>query len=522
MKKILKQIQSTKISYELRRGLEKESLRVTPDGHISERPHFEKLGSALTHPFITTDYSEALLEFVTPVFNNPREMLDFLKDLHLFTLKQIGDEVLWANSMPCLLKKEETIPLAYYGSSNIGTMKTLYRKGLKSRYGSGMQVISGIHFNFSLTDSFFKDLQAVKESSTKMSSLRDFKSSRYMNATRNIHKFSWLIPFIFGASPAICRSFLNKAPNSFGLKEFDKHGTLSFDGATSLRQSNLGYTNSKQDNIEVCYNNVESYAKGLRHAISTNEPDYESINLANNGELGQLNSNILQLENEYYSSVRPKRVTLIGESPTTALLNRGVEYIELRSVDINPFSPIGIDLEQVLFLDVFLIYCLLKDHDGTCNVRNKSFRENQEKVARHGRLKGLTLFNGKIEISAKEWAKESFEEFLIIAQKLDSELGSNEYTRAIQNFSNSIEDTSLLYSEKILTEMKDSGDCFFSSTLKRSQEISKFLKSEPLSQEKEVRFKEQAILSLLKQKEIENSDKLEFPTFLKQYFELSK
>ncbi len=515
MKEVLNQLSNIKLSSELRRGLEKESLRVTPEGYISEKPHFESLGSALTHPSITTDYSEALLEFVTPIYNDPREMLKYLEELHLFTLKQMGDELLWANSMPCLLKKEESIPIANYGSSNVGKMKTTYRKGLKARYGSAMQAISGIHFNFSLTDQFFEEFQKVRENKENF---QTFKSARYMNATRNIHRFSWLIPFLFGSSPAICRSFLNKAPEDYNLQEFDDKGTLYFEGATSLRLSNLGYTNSSQNKIKVCYNEIESYAKGLREAITTSEPLYEKIGLEEAGDYKQLNTNILQIENEYYSGVRPKRVTQSGESPTNALLSRGVEYIELRSVDVNAFSPIGIDLEQVLFLDVFLVFCLLKDHDGLCPERTKRFRENQELVARYGRKENLVLFDGKEEISATEWAKISFAEFLEVAAKLDAETGKSEYTEAVEKFSKTIKDTSGLYSERILTEMQNSGKCFFSSTLSRSHKTAEKLRASELSKDAEEKLVQQALASHQKQKEIEASDKTDFTTFLNEYF----
>ncbi|MBK25763.1 MAG: glutamate--cysteine ligase [Halobacteriovorax sp.] len=515
MKAVLNQLKNINISSELRRGLEKESLRVSPEGYISEKPHMESLGSALTHPFITTDYSEALLEFVTPIYNDPKKMLTFLEELHIYTLKNMGNEVLWANSMPCLLKKEETIPIANYGSSNIGTMKSVYRKGLKARYGSAMQVISGIHFNFSLTDNFFEKYQEIKEDN---SSLQNFKSARYMNATRNIHRFSWLIPFLFGSSPAICRSFLNKAPKDFGLQEFDDKGTLFFEGATSLRLSNLGYTNSSQNKIKICYNEIDSYAKGLREAITTPEPSYEKINGSDPSIFNQLNSNILQIENEYYSGVRPKRVTNSGESPTNALLKRGVEYIELRSVDVNPYSPIGIDLEQVLFLDVFLVYCILKDHDGLCEERTKRFRENQESVARHGRQKNLTLFNGTEEVSAITWAQECFEAFLEIAEKIDLERGNSEYSNAVLKFSKSIDDTSKLNSERILNEMQEKNKCFFSHTLSRSHKISDELRSAELDSQVEAELINEAKNSLQKQREIESSDKTNFSEFLDQYF----
>lgn len=499
----------------MRRGVEKESLRVTQEGVISQLKHPEALGSALTHSSITTDYSEALLEFVTPVFNDPKEMLQYLTDLHVFTLKNMGEEILWANSMPCLLEKESTIPIAWYGDSNIGRMKRVYRKGLLNRYGSAMQVISGIHFNFSLADNFF---QVWNEGTTNVEDLTQFKSRKYMNAARNIHKNSWLIPFVFGSSPAICRSFLTKSPGDFNLDKFDDKGTLSFDGATSLRLSGLGYTNSEQDKINICYNNIDSYVKGLREAMSMNAPAYEKMGLKRDGEFIQLNTNLLQIENEYYSSVRPKRVANSGESPTNALLRGGVEYLELRSVDVNAFSPIGLELEQVYFLDVFLLYCLLKENESLNPEMTKKFRANQELVARHGRQKNLQLFNGDKNIPATELAKNVFDDFFVIAEKLDSEIQSNVYTDTVQHFFDCINDSSKLYSERLLNEMRETGLCFFSTTMARSVDYSKKLKSMALDTQKEKEFKEMATQSLLKQKEIEDMDNLSFEEFLNKYF----
>lgn len=503
------------INTTLRRGVEKESLRVTREGVISQKKHPQALGSALTHPSITTDYSEALLEFVTPVFQDPKEMLDYLRDLHVYTLKNMGDEILWANSMPCLLEKESTIPIADYGSSNIGQMKRVYRKGLFHRYGSAMQVVSGIHFNFSLTDDFFNTWKMGLGASEK---LDDFKSKRYMNAARNIHKNSWLIPFVFGSSPAICKSFLNKSPGEFDLNEFDDKGTLSFDGATSLRLSNLGYTNSEQDKINICYNNINSYVDGLRKAMTMNEPRYEKLGLKKEGEFIQLNTNLLQIENEYYSSVRPKRVANSGESPTNALLRGGVEYLELRSVDVNAFSPIGLEIEQVYFLDVFLIYCLLKENESINPEMTKKFRANQEQVARHGRLKNLTLFNGSVEVSAVELAEEVFKDIFEIAKKLDTEISSDVYTKSVQHFHSCIEDSSKLYSERLLNEMTETGLCFFSTTMARSLDYSKKLRQLDLSPERQKQFDEMTKTSLEKQKKVEKEDHLSFEEFLSQYF----
>ena len=495
--------------------MEKESLRVTRDGVISQKKHPSALGSALTHPSITTDYSEALLEFVTPIFQDPKEMLSYLSDLHIYTLKKINDEILWANSMPCLLEKESTIPIADYGLSNVGQMKKVYRKGLLHRYGSAMQVISGIHFNFSLTDDFF---ETWSNGEGNTDNLQTFKSKRYMNAARNMHKYSWLIPFFFGSSPAICKSFLNKSLGEFDLIEFDDKGTLSFDGSTSLRLSNLGYTNSEQDKINICYNSINSYIDGLRKAMNTKERGYEELGLMKDGEFIQLNSNLLQIENEYYSSVRPKRVARSGESPTNALLRGGVEYLELRSVDVNAFSPIGIEIEQVYFLDVFLLYCLLKENGSINPEMTKKFRANQELVARHGRLKNLTLFNGTDEVTAVELADDIFKDLFEIAAKLDKECSLDIYTNAVKHYYSCIEDSSKLYSERLLNEMRETGLCFFSTTMARSLDYSNKLRGMELTRQRESQFDEMAKASLIKQQEIEKDDQLSFEEFLSRYF----
>ncbi len=186
-------------------GIEKESLRIDPDGHIAQTPHPYGLGSPLTHPSITTDFSEALLEFITPVFHSPEESLSFLSDLHTFMFTQLDrEELIWTSSMPCVLDDDDLIPLAQYGTSNVGKLKTLYRMGLSYRYGRAMQTISGIHFNFSLPDSFwtlYKDLVGTDIS------LRDFKTEQYFNLIRNFRRYSWLLLYLFGASPAVCKKF---------------------------------------------------------------------------------------------------------------------------------------------------------------------------------------------------------------------------------------------------------------------------------------------------------------------------
>ena len=315
-------------------GIEKESLRVDRAGYISQRPHPEALGSALTHPNITTDFSEALLEFVTPAYRGVREVSRSLRHLHRFTCPLIGDEVLWAASMPCMVTGDRSIPIAHYGGSNVGTMKHVYRRGLSHRYGRVMQTISGVHFNFSLPRPFWAAYREMEGRSAER--LGAFASDRYFALVRNFHRHGWIVPLLFGSSPAICRSFLGNTPHTFS--ELGR-GTLYEPFATSLRMSDIGYKNESQRRLGISYDSPAAYVRTLHAATEAAHPPYEEIGVVVDGEYRQLNANLLQIENEYYSFVRPKQIARSGEKPTVALQRRGVRYVEIRALDVDPFSP---------------------------------------------------------------------------------------------------------------------------------------------------------------------------------------
>ncbi|MEQ9562345.1 MAG: glutamate--cysteine ligase, partial [Woeseiaceae bacterium] len=338
-----------------KKGIEKESLRVAPDGFLSQKPHPIALGSALTNRYITTDFSEALLEFVTPAFMHTWETLRFLCDVHQFSYAGLEDELLWVCSMPCRIGGDSNIPLAQYGSSNIGRMKTIYRNGLGLRYGRSMQTIAGVHFNYSLPDAFWPAYQEVESYNAGIDSLR---SVAYFGLVRNFRRFGWLILYLFGASPALCRSFDTSGAPS--MQSLDDH-TLYQPFSTSLRMSDLGYSNRTQARISISLNDLDEYVDDLSKAIRTPEPAFEKFGTKVDGEYRQLSVNQLQIENEYYSPVRPKRVARSGERPTAALKRGGVEYVEIRSLDINPFDPVGINQNAMRFVEAFAVYCLLQD-----------------------------------------------------------------------------------------------------------------------------------------------------------------
>lgn len=340
----------------IKRGLERETLRVNADGTLATTGHPLALGSALTHKWITTDFAEALLEFITPVDGDVDHMLTFLRDVHRFTARQLGDERMWPLSMPCYIAPGQDIELAQYGTSNVGRLKTLYREGLKNRYGALMQTISGVHYNFSLPMAFWQAKCGVEDAESGKEAI----SAGYFRSIRNYYRFGWVIPYLFGASPAICSSFLQGKPTTLPFEKAG-NGMYYLPYATSLRLSDLGYTNKSQSNLGITFNDLHEYVAGLKRAIKTPSEEYAKIGLEKDGKHLQINSNILQIENELYAPIRPKRVTRSGETPSDALLRGGIEYIEVRSLDINPFSPIGVDEQQVRFLDLFMVWCVLAD-----------------------------------------------------------------------------------------------------------------------------------------------------------------
>lgn len=244
------------------KGIEKESLRISPEGLLAQTPHPAGLGSPLTNKYITTDFSEALLEFVTPAFTTTWEALRCICDIHQFTYSNLDDEMLWTASMPCRIQADREIPLARYGTSNVGRMKTIYRRGLGHRYGRQMQVIAGVHFNYSLPETFWPAYQSALGGED---SLRDFRSDHYLRMIRNFRRMGWIVLYLFGCSPAVCKSFAGAAAKLPSLNA----DTWFEPWATSLRMSDLGYSNQNQSKINISLNSVDEYVRDLSNAICT-------------------------------------------------------------------------------------------------------------------------------------------------------------------------------------------------------------------------------------------------------------
>ena len=494
------------------RGIEKESLRVASSGDIAQTPHPVALGSALTHPSITTDYSEALLELITPPCASLNETLEHLTNTHRYVSDQIGDEFLWGTSMPCLVGDPQQIPIAWYGNSNVGMMKHVYRRGLDLRYGRVMQAISGVHFNYSLPLRFWSVFQEMEGDNREA---QQFISDRYFGLIRNFQRFGWVIPYLFGASPAMCRSFFQG--ESGGFDSFAK-GTLYRPYATSLRMSDIGYKNNSQAALEISYNNIDEYVADLARAIETPDPTYQGYGVKVDGKYLQLNDNQLQIENEYYSFIRPKQIAEAGEKPTTALRKRGVEYVEVRALDVNPFSPIGVSERELRFVEAFLVYCLLEPSAPLSVEDNRSIEANQSDVAVQGRQPGLELRRNGGKVLLKTWADEIVTAVGAVSEVLDQAEETEAYAESAAYQARAVADPELTPSAKILAEMQSEGEEFFHFALRRSRLHEQTLGESPLAAEKTENYRQLATESISEQSRLEQADTQSFDEFLQSYF----
>ena len=497
------------------KGIEKESLRIANDGFIAQTPHPAALGSALTHPYITTDYSEALIELITPPFADIRDTLDYLQHIHQFVYDHLDNEILLGASMPCGIDGDESIPIAEYGSSNIGRMKHVYRHGLWHRYGRTMQAIAGIHFNYSVPEALWLVLHQQENS---QHSLQQFTADAYFGLIRNFQRLGWIILYLFGASPAICKTFFKSRPALMAhFEEFD-HCTLYHPYATSLRMSDIGYKSKNQAALKIDYNSLSGYVSSLSKAIETPYPEYEKIGVFVNGEYRQLNSNILQIENEFYSTIRPKQIINSGEKPTLALKNRGVRYIEMRSLDLDLFNPNGIDEAKARFIEALLLTCLFKDSPKISDQDHQVNNANQLAVANFGRKPGLELDKGNQKIPLQDWANEILESMQPICAILDKEDADKPYSSALAQQQLLVQNPDLTASARILDCMTQTRQSFGSFALNKSAEHARYFSVNKLDKTHTQELNDLAALSLAKQKELESNKQIPFDDFLKQYF----
>ena len=500
------------------RGVEREALRIDTDGHLGQGAHPEALGSALTHSRITTDYSESLLEFITPVENDISTLLEGLTKTQAFTVQNLKGQMLWPVSMPCFIGDVKDIPIAQYGSSNAGKMKTLYRQGLTHRYGALMQIISGVHFNFSVSQSLW-DL--LYEESDKQLSKCDFISESYLGMIRNYRRLVWVLPYLFGASPAICGSFIKDKPTDLPFEKMGR-GTLYLPYATSLRMSDLGYTNKEQEKLSISYNSLNEYLRGVKEAIKMPSANFAQIGIKVDGEYRQLNDYVLQIENELYSPIRAKRVARNGEKPSEALARAGVEYIEVRALDVNPFSVQGIDESQVRFLDLFLLYCLLTPSPESDEADTRELAENLKAVVLEGRKPGLVLKTAGKEIGLSQWLIKIFDKLKPLALLLDGEDG-NQYQADLETWYAAVVDPSQTISGRMMSQMMESGIDHGAWVMELSRSYQEQMLTYPLSDEDIASFTQESKSSLAEQLSREQAEMqqglTDFDAYLERYMQ---
>ena len=495
-----------------RQGVEKESLRVTPDGLIAQTPHPRALGSALTNEHITTDYSEALIELVSPTFRTSWELLQYLLDLHQFVYQHLGDELLWATSMPALIDGDASIPIARYGKSNVGRMKSVYREGLGLRYGRMMQAISGVHFNYSFPERMWDPWADLVQSRMRG---QPFISERYFHLLRNYRRHGWIVLYLFGVSPVVCNTFLRG--RNVTLPRLSKDTSYE-PYATSLRMSDLGYRNRNQAGLSVSVNSLDEYVRDLSRAITTRHEPYEKLGVKVDDEYRQLNANILQIENEYYSFIRPKRVARSGERPTKALLRAGVEYVEVRALDVSAFDPVGVNQNKLRFLEVFLALCLMKDSPPIGESEQETLDANHVTVARRGREPGLTLQRDGRAVPMQGWARELLDSMQGVAEVLDRGDASRPHVAALAVQAAKIDNVGLTPSARMLAELESTGESFFELGLRMSRLHKEyFLALYPPNVDRLTEFRAEAQESLRAQAAVEAADRLSFEEYLAGY-----
>jgi len=495
------------------KGVEKESLRVAPDGYLSQTAHPPGLGSALCNRFVTTDFSEALLEFVTPAFPSTWETLRFLCDIHQFTYERLEDEMLWVASMPCRIRDGDNIPLARYGSSNVAQMKLAYRRGLGLRYGRPMQTIAGVHFNYSLPAGFW---DGYRELVGKGQNETAFRSEQYLALVRNFRRFGWLVLFLFGASPAMCKSF--GRGGNIDMPSLDADTWYQPYG-TSLRMSDLGYSNQTQSRIDISINSLDEYIHDLVLAMHTPKPEYQKLGVKVDGEYRQLSANQLQIENEYYSPIRPKRVAASGERPTAALRRGGVQYVEIRSLDLNTVDPSGINQNTMRFMEAFLVFCLLEDSPLLDEKTIEEILGNQTGMARQGRDPAFRLSRDGRFVTVQDWAGEILDKVHAVAELIDKAEGGDSYCQAVGLMRDLVAEPESTPSARLIAALRESGCGFFEYVLSvAARHRDYFAQTEPLSERRHQEFNQEVRLSIERQQEIEASDTIGFDEYLENYF----
>lgn len=403
-------------------GIERESLRVGEQGKLAITDHPEVFGHKLLNPYITTDFSESQVELITPAFKSPKETYNFANALYDIVALKIENEYLWPQSMPCDLPEDKDIPIAKYSDCKPCKEARSYREELFKKYGGKRQLISGIHYNFSFDEAM---IQKLYENSAKDMPYKDYKSSLYLKIIRNYARYKWLLIYLIGATPVAHESYLVTNKNDMDLIGQDAYSNK---GAISYRNGKMGYRNEVE--LFPDYSSVANYIQSVE--------DY-------------IEAGVIQSYKEVYNSIRPKAKN--NHELFESLKADGVQYIEIRSIDINPFEKGGVSLEDLEFLQLFMLYLLVAG-EATCQTREMVQREgseNQMRIAQHG-LEDISLVNCGKSVKKTDWALD----ILTQMKEMDQTLGL-EKAAIIDRMIQKVVDPKLTYAYRITELCKKEG-----------------------------------------------------------------
>lgn len=461
----------SKLLLEGKWGLEKESQRITELGDLALTDHPSVFGDKLENPYITTDFSECQLELITPPAETIEETYEQLKNIQIEVEKEIKGELLWPLSMPPRLPDEDQIPIARFNNSREGRKKEIYRNGLALRYGKKRQMISGLHYNFSLSDSM---LEFLYKSFGKEEEKRSFINKIYFTVIRNYLRYRWLLIYLFGVSPVAHPTYYSAIYQELELIKdccpeccniINEYKQFS----TSLRVSRFGYSNPYPSKYNIYFNNIEEYLLKLRKLLSLKSEKYRKLGIYKDGKQLQLNDNLLQTESEFYCSIRPKQINKKDETMLDALEERGVEYLEVRILDLNPFEKVGISIEQLYFLQVFMLFCLFEENKIITKSELDKINNNHNLSAMCGRNPNLELYKyDNNKISLQEWGRDIFNKLRLIALLMDQSISEKKYQLCVEHEYEKIMNPFLLPSSLIQREMKENKESYLDFGIRRA------------------------------------------------------
>lgn len=426
-------------------GVEREALRVNDDGTLATTKHPKIFGDKLKHPYVTTDFSESQVELITPCFKTPKEVHSFLNSLYDITVLHIGNEVLWPQSTPC--KIPENVPIAEYGQDEMGQMARSYRESLREKYGSKKQLLCGIHYNFSFSEPFIQKLSQEMQSEL---TYKDFKSQIYLKMIRNFLTHRWLIIYLLGATPVVHESIFDEVQSLTALKDrrldarIDKESYTS-PGMISYRNSDNGYKNSQE--LYPDYSSVEAYIESIEKLID---------------------EGVIQGHSELYSQIRPKAKQ--KQNFLQSLKDEGIQYIEIRNIDNNPFDKAGISTSDLEFLHLFMLYLLIKEEETGNEYWQEEGNANQRIIAKRGLIETPLWRNSKA-ISKTEWALEILEEIQMINQELQLDKSA-----LIEEMMERVNDPNKTHAARLIKRYKEEG------FIKTNLQLANLYKHEAVSQ----------------------------------------